>query len=268
MAVCGEGLSILDTNLTICWVNRTMEEWYAHRRCVIGEKCFEVYHNRTSPCKECPSLEAMASRKPLSTTVYYEDTDTRLGEQELSVFPVYNGNSEISAVIEHVHITQLGDSGFRGTNAAKLYCSQIQYLLFRIVMPLMRKLAPGKQDPEKRMLFSRVEDKLQELFLAIETLSDYGTAENDLFSCKNDEYPDTGDGSFPNVSALPLRMPLTLREQEVADKVQEGLTSKQIAHQLNVSQKAVDYHRLNIRKKLKLTERQTSLFAFLNSVSL
>jgi DNA-binding CsgD family transcriptional regulator len=45
---------------------------------------------------------------------------------------------------------------------------------------------------------------------------------------------------------------LSSREMQVANLIKEGKTSKEIAAGLCITQKAVDFHRLNIRKKLKI----------------
>lgn len=45
---------------------------------------------------------------------------------------------------------------------------------------------------------------------------------------------------------------LSARELQVATMIKEGYTSKSIALELCITKKAVDYHRSNIRKKLKI----------------
>ena len=49
-----DGVSILDTDLNVRYVNTTMKYWYSISRDFIGEKCYRVYHNRTKPCDSCP----------------------------------------------------------------------------------------------------------------------------------------------------------------------------------------------------------------------
>ena len=55
---------------------------------------------------------------------------------------------------------------------------------------------------------------------------------------------------------LPVRDdPLTPREREVVKLVAEGLTSKQIAQTLVISEKTVERHRANILEKLGMRDR-------------
>ncbi|OPY90235.1 MAG: putative diguanylate cyclase YegE [Syntrophus sp. PtaU1.Bin208] len=60
---------------------------------------------------------------------------------------------------------------------------------------------------------------------------------------------------------------LTMKETQIASLVRDGKTSKEIAGLLNVSQRVIDFHRKNIRKKLGLTERGESLVMLLRSLS-
>jgi DNA-binding CsgD family transcriptional regulator/ligand-binding sensor protein len=59
---------------------------------------------------------------------------------------------------------------------------------------------------------------------------------------------------------------LTAREITVATFLSEGKTTNQIAELLGVSQKAVEFHRHNIRKKLGLSYKKTNLSSYLLSM--
>ena len=51
----------------------------------------------------------------------------------------------------------------------------------------------------------------------------------------------------------------TSREREIAAMIMEGKTSKEIAERLSLSIKAVDFHRMNLRKKLRMGDSSQSL---------
>lgn len=56
---------------------------------------------------------------------------------------------------------------------------------------------------------------------------------------------------FDDISeARPMSAPLTAREREIAARVITGLTSKQIAKDLNVSHRTVEAHRMRLMRKL------------------
>jgi len=60
---------------------------------------------------------------------------------------------------------------------------------------------------------------------------------------------------------------LTPREIQVANLVKEGKTSKEIAALMNMSPRAVDFHRGNIRNKIGLKSKKGNLQSFLLSHS-
>jgi len=52
--------------------------------------------------------------------------------------------------------------------------------------------------------------------------------------------------------AVETASPLTTRERQILQMIAEGLTTKEIANQLNISLKTVDAHRSNIMSKLQI----------------
>jgi DNA-binding CsgD family transcriptional regulator len=64
-----------------------------------------------------------------------------------------------------------------------------------------------------------------------------------------------------SVSNKKLR--LTPREIEISDMIRNGLTSKEIAHTLNLSKKSVDGHRNRIRNKLGIKNKKYNLTSVL-----
>lgn len=73
------------------------------------------------------------------------------------------------------------------------------------------------------------------------------------------------DSSHEAVECLGKKYGFSWREQQVAELVAEGKTTAEIASVLYITNKTVDFHRANIRKKLHLDSR-ISLSAFLMSL--
>jgi DNA-binding CsgD family transcriptional regulator len=59
---------------------------------------------------------------------------------------------------------------------------------------------------------------------------------------------------------------LSARESTVAALIKEGKTTKQISELLCISDRAVEFHRSNIRKKLGLKDNKIDLSAHLLSI--
>lgn len=60
---------------------------------------------------------------------------------------------------------------------------------------------------------------------------------------------------------------LTPREVQIADLVKEGKTTKEIAAMIHISNRAVEFHRYNIRSKLGLRNKKANLRSRLSSLS-
>lgn len=59
----GEGISIIDEDLKIVWVNSIVEEWAGSLDDIKGKNCYKVYQKRDVPCENCPSLKTFKSGK-------------------------------------------------------------------------------------------------------------------------------------------------------------------------------------------------------------
>ena len=59
---------------------------------------------------------------------------------------------------------------------------------------------------------------------------------------------------------------LTQKEIEICSMITSGLTSKEIAHILNVSYRTVDTHRANIRKKLEIKNKKVNIITYLKNL--
>ena len=97
------GISILDNNLNILRVNPIMEKWYAHKLPIVGKKCYEVYHNRTTLCEACPSRRTLDSGKPDLEIVPFDGAEGVRGWQEVFTFPFVDSKTkQMLGVIEYV----------------------------------------------------------------------------------------------------------------------------------------------------------------------
>lgn len=54
-----DGISVLDTDLRILRVNKTMQNWYQDKAPLAGKQCFVCYQDRKTACSPCPSIRCM-----------------------------------------------------------------------------------------------------------------------------------------------------------------------------------------------------------------
>jgi PAS domain S-box-containing protein len=97
-----DGLSILDSDLTIVHVNQWMEKMYPEDLPLVGKKCYQVYQKRQSSCPWCPSIPAIETGKVHTEIVPYPSAEEPTGWIELSAFPVIDADGRVVNIIEHV----------------------------------------------------------------------------------------------------------------------------------------------------------------------
>ena len=74
--------------------------------------------------------------------------------------------------------------------------------------------------------------------------------------------PELSEFIEPNPEAPDLIRKLTAREKRILKFIAEEKTAKEIAHDLNISSRTVEKHKTNIRLRLNLDSKPTSLFLF------
>jgi len=103
LASIQDGISILDTELNVVRTNPKLEEIMAHAMPLVGKKCFEAYHGRTSPCKVCPAQETLKTGEPCSVII---PVNVPSGDDvewvEIDAFPLVDAETgKIEGVVEH-----------------------------------------------------------------------------------------------------------------------------------------------------------------------
>ncbi len=97
-----DGLSILDTDLSIVRVNAWMEQMYSNKAPLVGKKCHDVYQDMQGPCPWCPSLTTIQTGETHSAEVPYPNEKAPVGWIDLSAFPLKDDDGNVIGVIEYV----------------------------------------------------------------------------------------------------------------------------------------------------------------------
>ncbi len=260
-----DGISILDLDYTILGVNTTMQRWYAHAGGIVGRRCHEVFHARPAPCGTCPTAQCIASGRPQAGVVPYEETGAVRGTQQLSAFPLFDDAGRLFCVIEYVReISGLGEEQRTIENLKRRIQFQDQTLqeqeaaldvLLRrsdraekraaayIAANLNQSIAPLLARLKRRLAGSPHAAEVEELEARLQRVSS------------------------PLLARLAATRPeFTPREREIAVMVSEGRTSKEIAERLCLTIKAVDFHRMNLRRKLGMGGSARSLASRLSEL--
>ncbi|MFW5752122.1 MAG: PAS domain-containing protein [bacterium] len=92
-----ERMIYFDTELTVRWCNKAAADSLKKRKDeIIGKKCYHVWHNSDKPCKGCPALKSLQTRRIEQTELTFNDGKTLL----LRGTPVLNEDDEVSGLIE------------------------------------------------------------------------------------------------------------------------------------------------------------------------
>jgi HD-GYP domain-containing protein (c-di-GMP phosphodiesterase class II)/PAS domain-containing protein len=95
-----DGISVLNKDLSIRYVNDIINEWHAEDIPVEGKKCYEVYHHRNKPCENCPTLRSFKSKKMENAVLKLSTQDRWI---ELYSYPMMDKKSEeVTGVVEFV----------------------------------------------------------------------------------------------------------------------------------------------------------------------
>lgn len=246
-----DGVSVLDKNYVIEDVNPAVKKWYKERQNFIGLKCYEVFHDRKSPCVICPVRRTIETGKMHVEVIPYKTLGGgEAGWKQIKGYPVYDGE-QIVGVVEYVKdVTYEMDlfskvagierelTSLKTQNEIlKTFIDQKekeQYTLEKNISLNINNLIKPVINEIKGSMVSGSTDKQMVLFL--ESLIDR-IVEPYLTNVPNPQ------NSF------------TTREVEIVQLIKQGKSSKEIATLLFVTPKTVAFHRGNIRKKLGLCKK-------------
>jgi DNA-binding CsgD family transcriptional regulator len=254
-----DGVSILDTDLNLRYVNTSIKYWYSISGNYVGQKCHQLYHNQQEPCENCPILNTLKDKAPHIGIVRYSSAGVDKGWQQLFSIPILDMDSNLVGILEYVR-----DISYQYQLELDLNQIMEQYQsLENRNLAISQLLTERKQEREQleETISQNIEKFVKPSLNYLKTKS--GAADVNLVEKLIEEivYPITK-------KRFSILDKLTTKEMQVTRLIKEGKTTAEIARILVVSPKTIDFHRANIRKKLGLNSdsgEYTSLAAFLNS---
>jgi len=97
-----DGITVLNPNLTIEYINSTMEKWYEDKLPLIGQKCYKGYYDQENECNGCPVVESLKSGEMESIIKKLPDAFD-LDFIEIFSYPIWDEDEKsITGVVEFV----------------------------------------------------------------------------------------------------------------------------------------------------------------------
>ena len=257
-----EDISILDNDLNILGTNISLEKLFEHKKPLIGQKCYWIYHDREKPCKNCPTINTIKTGKPSREIVKYKTPNVSEGWHELYTFPLFDDSSNVIGIIEYLRdITKIKKIELISDKLKKRLNLQSQTLQEQdnALKYLFRQKSKEEKEITDNIISNinlLVKPYIYDLKFTLEKKESV-----DLLNIIEKNINKITD-SFANKMKSDLYK-LNSKEIRIASLIMEGRTSREISIILCISTKAVDFYRANIRKKLSLTSSDISLKEYL-----
>jgi hypothetical protein len=302
-AIC-DGITVLDSNLNILLVNKTVEKQRSDALPVIGRKCYEAYHGKSKPCEPCPAKISLNNRCVQYEIVPVVEPDGAVGWREICAFPIFGQNADLTGVVVCVRETK---GRKQAEDLRKEYCELEKRLHERTIelsktKKELRAAISGLRKAVKSQKKTRAELELQACMLeetntALNVLMQQRIEakteleETVLLNAKklimpfleklNKSRLDSKQKAYVNIIESNLNeivaplvsefskinLKLTPAEIQVTNLVKQGKTTKEIAEFMNLATSTIDTHRNKIRNKLGIKNKKINLRTHLFSTS-
>jgi len=236
LAVVQDGICILDKEYNIIYSNPSLNCWYPDDVSIAGHKCYDVYHQRKSPCEVCPIIRVFESKSPQTDIVRFDKRKRESGWQQLFCVPILDSNNEAVLAIEYIRDI----TAQRNAELSSEFVESQNSVLMNFL---------EEKQKEKETLEQTIVTNMEQCMKPILNYLDK-TLHKDSMNRIRQQMDIAIQGVTKKKSHLAKC--LTPREIQIAVLIKDNYLSKEIADQLMISKKAVDYHRTNIRKKLNL----------------
>lgn len=244
-----DGISLLDCDYNIVAVNETMRCWYEKKLPIVGRKCYSTYHDRKTRCIDCPVEETLNGKSFSCKEQSYSVCGKEIGKQKVFSVPVTDKEGNLQGVIEYVRdISSLERIKYE-LNRVKDKMEMLENRNDILINMLHQK------DTEKKQLEESMKYSIEKVIIpSLQIAKKYpdGTSSNNqiaLIEAMINKMENTA-GNEPNLKFRHF----TSREYEIAEMIKVGKSTKEIAQELVISTKAVEFHRGNMRKKLGLVK--------------
>jgi PAS domain S-box-containing protein len=97
-----DGIIVLDQNFTIVQINRWMEEKFASKMPLVGEKCHSVFYKSQVPCSDCHYIASLEKGRSLVQEISYPSDRNPMEWFELSMSRLEDAQGKVIGAVGHV----------------------------------------------------------------------------------------------------------------------------------------------------------------------
>ena len=96
-----DGIVVLNRDLNVIRMNKTMKEWYPDAEQSIGKKCHEMFRECSEACENCPGIRTFQTRNVEMSEVSVHLADGTLRTLEQYAFPITSDSGELTGIVEY-----------------------------------------------------------------------------------------------------------------------------------------------------------------------
>jgi PAS domain S-box-containing protein len=261
-------IRLVDRDMRIIWANKTTtRELNTDPQELAGQKCYEIFIGRKTPCSACPTKKALKSGQMEHAVVH--QYPPRYAKREAYcdnyAVPIKNESGDIVSFVQitrNITKRKLVERALREREKELKIKTNTLSELNAALRVLIEKKDNDRLETEQKVLFNVKQlvipflERLKKTSLTSEQSAYLYILEsnfNDIIS----PFSRTLSSKY---------LSLTPTEIQVANLVKDGKTSQEIAEVMNLSRRTVESHRDGIRKKLDLKNRRANLRSHLLSI--
>ncbi len=270
-----DAISIMDKEYLIQRANKTM----AHKLGIapenlIGKRCYELVHNASEPPEFCPLSKLFKDGQEHSVKVYEQNMD---GHYMVSVAPLID---EDMRLIGAIHVAHNIDHSIEAEQVLQKINKSLSRKIDKFTLELVDKTKHLEElNTALKVLLRNREQELKELHdsiaLSIKTnilpylirIMQSNPTQRQIESVKLIQ---NGLGKLLSPAVLATltdkSIGLSPAQIRVAEMVRDGMTAKEIADALFISEGTVRTHREHLRRKLGLNNQKINLRTHLLSL--
>lgn len=102
LSVVQDGICFLSPELEVLYQNPAMQYWYETSEKSYGEKCYALYHGRSTPCEHCPAQRAIHPGIMEEQEVLFSKNSRKQGWHKVFCAPVYGEDGQVKLIVEYV----------------------------------------------------------------------------------------------------------------------------------------------------------------------